>query len=127
MENKEVQDVRKKFVVQALIGKIKADNEKTKIKTNVVEGFRKPEKIIKKNNEKEGYTPDVIIETGEKIDLYEIEMHERNYVLEKWRLFSLYSKKGNGSFHIVTPKSNLATLKDMLDVNEIKANIIYFT
>jgi hypothetical protein len=127
MENNVELSARKKFVVQALIGKIKKDNEESKIKTDLVEGFRKPDKIIKKNDEKSGYVPDVMAESDGRVDLYEIEMHERNYTLEKWRLFSLFSRKTNGSLNIVVPKSNLDTLKNMLDDNKIHANIIYYT
>ena len=127
MENKEVQNARKKSVVQALISKIKQDNIDSTIKTDLIEGFRKPEKIIRKDTDMNGYVPDVVSEMDGRIDLYEIELHEKNYLLDKWRLFSLYSKKSKGSFNIITPKTNLDKLKDVLDMNKIHANIIYYT
>jgi len=127
MDNREVKNERKKVVVQSLIGHIKKDSMDSKIKTNLVEGFRKPDKILRKGkDDTNGYVPDVISEKEGSVDLYEIEMSERDYQLEKWRLFSLYSLKSKGKFNIVTPKNKIDHLKDMLDEHKIHANIIYF-
>jgi hypothetical protein len=128
MERKTEEYVKKKIIAQSLIEKIKSENQDSVIKTNVVEGYKKPYKILKKENQQTGFVPDVISEEkGGKTDLYEIELDERNYVLDKWRLFSLYSKKTRGSFSIVTPESKMDLLKDMLKLNQIRAKIIYFS
>lgn len=118
----------KKIVVQALIDKIEKENVSSEIKTQVVEGYDRPEKITKKNGDQEkGYIPDLISESTWKTNLYEIELDENNYILEKWRLFSLYSKKAKGSFIIVTPKDKLEQVRNMLKSNQISAGLIYFT
>jgi hypothetical protein len=126
MENKTVETAKKKSIAEALIGQIKEKDEKSRIKTNIIEGFQQPEKITVESDGKTDYVPDVVSETGDQLDLYEIEIYEQNYVIEKWRKFSDYSYDTNGSFHIVVPKSHLDTLKDILDLNKIHANIIYF-
>jgi hypothetical protein len=126
MENKSIDTTSKKPIAQALIGQIKEKNEKSRIKTAIVEGFRQPEKITVESDGKKEYVPDMVSETDDRRDLYEIELYEQNYVLEKWRTFSDYSAEANGSFNIVVPRPNMDTLKDMLDLNEIEANIIYY-
>jgi hypothetical protein len=126
MENKTVETTQKKSIAEALIGQIKEKDEKSRIKTSIVEGFQQPEKITVESDGKIDYVPDVVSETGDQLDLYEIEIYEQNYVIEKWRKFSDYSSDANGSFNIVVPKSHLNTLKDILDLNRIHANIIYF-
>ena len=118
---------RKKIVVQALIDKIETEDKSREIKTQVVEGYKKPEKITIKDTDHKGYTPDLISEASNRTDLYEVELDEHNYVPEKWRLFSLYSKKTKGNFSIVTPKDNLEQIKNMLRSNQINAKLIYFT
>lgn len=121
-----IEKTRKMNVAQALIGKIREEHEESKIRTGILDDFKDPEKITGKGDRKKGFVPDVVSETGEGTDLYEIELYEQNYVLEKWRTFSDFSQNANGSFNIVVPKSNMDTLKDMLDLNEIHANIIYY-
>jgi hypothetical protein len=117
----------KKIIVQAIIDKIENENQAHEIKTHIVEGYNTPEKIAKKNSDKEGYTPDVIsVITGRK-DLYEVELDANNFILEKWRLFSLYSRKSNGNFNIVTPKENLEQVRNLLKSNQIHAKLIYFS
>jgi hypothetical protein len=124
---KKVKNGKKKIVVQAIIDKIEKENEVKEIKTQVVEGYNKPEKIIRKNSDQEGYTPDVISVHSSREDLYEVELDKDGYILEKWRLFSLYSKKSNGYFSIVTPKDNLKQVRNLLNTNQISAKLIYFS
>jgi hypothetical protein len=118
---------KKKIVAQALIQKIETDNTDSQIRTHIVEGYRKPERIVLKDTMQEGFVPDVMAETTGKKDLYEIELNEHQYTLEKWRLFSLYCKKSKGSFSIITPKEKLDHIKNLLDVNQIHARLIYYT
>jgi transcriptional/translational regulatory protein YebC/TACO1 len=124
---KKADNSTKKIVVQAIIDKIENEDEVNEIKTQIVEGYKKPEVIAQKNSDQEGYTPDVIsVHTGRK-DLYTVELDAENFVLEKWRLFSLYSKKSNGNFSIVTPKDNLEQVRNLLKTNQIHAKLIYFS
>jgi hypothetical protein len=124
---KKTQNGKKKIVVQALITKIENDHQSTEIKTRIVEGYARPERITMKDSDQEGYMPDVISESNDWTNLYEIELDENNYILEKWRLFSLYSKKAKGNFSIVLPKDKLEQVKNMLQSNNIKARLIYFS
>jgi hypothetical protein len=119
--------MKKKLVVEALIKKLKNEDDAGDIKTILVEGYARPEKIIKKNNGQKGYMPDLISENKGRKNLYEVELDEENYVLEKWKLFSLYSKKSNGKFSIITPENKLELLQDMLKLNQINARLIYFS
>ncbi len=127
MENKTVETARKQPIAQALVGQIQEKNEKSRIKTNILEGFRQPEEIAVESDHQKVYVPDVVSETDDRLDLYEIELYAQNYTLDKWRKFSDYSAHTNGSFSIVVPKSHMDTLKDLLDLNKIHANIIYYT
>jgi len=124
---KNVENGKKKLVVQALIEKIEGEEKPTDIKTQVVEGYKKPERITLKDSDLAGYIPDVISESSGWTNLYEIELDENNYILEKWRLFSLYCKKAKGIFSIITPKDKLERVKDMLNSHRIHAKLIYFT
>jgi hypothetical protein len=124
---KKAENGKKKIVVQALITKIENDHQSTEIKTRIVEGYERPERIAVKDSDHEGYMPDVISESNDWTNLYEIELDEKNYILEKWRLFSLFSKKAKGNFSIVLPKDKLEQVKNMLQSNNIKARLIYFT
>jgi hypothetical protein len=124
---KQTENGTKKIVVQALIDKIENDHKSIKIKTQLVEGYKRPERITIKDSGQEGYMPDVMSETDDWTNLYEIELDENNYILEKWRLFSLYSKKAKGNFSIVIPKDNLKQVKNLLQSNNINARLIYYT
>ena len=118
--------ISKNLVVKAIIEKAENDYNDVEIKTSLVEGYEKPEKIVIKGNEENGYTPDVLLRSEKNTDLYEVELDE-NYKLDKWRLFSLYSNKQKGNFNIVAPENNLHHLKEALKENQINAKIIYFT
>ncbi|MEA1896816.1 MAG: hypothetical protein U9N53_04045 [Bacteroidota bacterium] len=119
--------ISKNLVVKAIIEKAENDFDDVEIKTSLVEGYEKPEKIIIKGKEENGYSPDVLLRSKKTTDLYEVELEDKNYKLDKWRLFSLYSNKQNGNFNIVAPENNLHHLKEVLKENQISAKIIYFT
>lgn len=124
---KKAADGQKKIVVQALIDKIKNENKPNEIRTHVVEGYKKPERITKKDGDQQGYIPDVIAESTGRTDLFEVELGDEDYVPEKWSLFSLYSKKNKGDFSIITPKDKLEQVRNMVKSNQIDARLIYFS
>jgi len=125
MENKK-NIINKKIVVQAIIDKIENEHDDFEIKTGIVEGYSKPEKIIRKGNQERGYIPDVMLQSEQRTELYEVELDE-DFELDKWKLFSLYISKLKGSFNIVAPEELLPQLRDVLNTEEIKAKIIYFS
>lgn len=93
--------ISKELVVQAIIDKIEKEQENPEIRTLYVKGYKAPNKIITKGNEEKGFTPDVVFSNEDRTELYEIELDEK-IKLNKWRLFSLFSKKENGNLNIVT-------------------------
>jgi len=112
-------------VVKVLIDKIKNEDDGAEIRTKILDGYEKPDKVVIKSGQK-GYIPDVVSITEDRQDLYEVELDENDYKLDKWKLFSLYTKKTHGSFNIIIPKNRLDLIKDVLDLNKINANILYF-
>jgi hypothetical protein len=120
--------IDKKVVVQAIIEKAEKDNNEIKIMTSLLEGYERPDRIVIKGDQGKGYVPDVILKKEGTTDLYEVELGmEKQYELDKWRLFALYSHKQKGNFNIVTPEDNLPRLRELLKENEIKAKILYFS
>lgn len=118
--------VNKAHIVQAIIEKYKKDDDQVNFRTNLLKGYEKPGKIILKGKESEGYTPDVVMESPDRVELFEVEMGKQ-YHPEKWRLFSLFSNKQKGNFNIVTPEEQLPQLREFLDMNHIDAKILYFS
>lgn len=121
-----MEKVNKQHIVQAIIEKYKKEYDHLKFQTGHLKGYEKPGKIILKGNISEGYTPDVVIEGPDRIELFEVEMGKQ-YHPEKWKLFSLFSNKQKGNFNIVTPEEQLEQMRELLDMNKIDAKILYFS
>jgi len=119
-------NVSKKIVVQAIIDKVENEQQDVTIKTGVVEGYPTPEKITDGSDEKKGYTPDVVLQSGEQTELYEVEL-ENEYELDKWKVFSHFTTDQDGNFNIVAPEESLPKVRETLKSNNINAKIIYFT
>ena len=118
--------VKKELIVQAIIEKYKKDYDQVNFQTGLLQGYEKPGKIILKGKDSEGYTPDVVMEGPDRVELFEVEMGKQ-YHPEKWRLFSLFSNKQKGNFNIVTPEEQLPEMREFLDLNKIDAKILYFS
>jgi hypothetical protein len=118
--------INKKIVVQAIIDKIENENDDFEIKTGIVEGYNRPEKIIRKGDQEKGYVPDVMMQNDRKTELFEVELDE-DFELDKWKLFSLYSTKLKGNFNIVAPEEILPKVREVLHSEHINARIIYFS
>jgi hypothetical protein len=118
--------VNKELIVEAIIEKYKKDYDQVNFQTGLLQGYENPGKVILKGNDSEGYTPDVVMESPERVELFEVEMGEK-YHPEKWRLFSLFTNKQNGNFNIVTPEEQLPQMREFLDMNKIDAKILYFS
>ena len=126
MENK-TRELRKKFVVQAIVNKIEKESPGCKIKTDFIPGYPNPAKLVNNDKQDEGFVPDLVSETDGKQNIYEVELDENEYSPKKWRLFSLFSRKANGDFNIVVPENKLDGMKYLLTENKISAKLIYFT
>jgi hypothetical protein len=118
--------VNKELIVQAIIEKYKKEFDQVNFQTGLLQGYEKPGKVILKGNDSGGYTPDVVMEGPDRVELFEVEMGE-HYHPEKWRLFSLFSNKHKGNFNIVTPEEQLPQMREFLDLNNIDAKILYFS
>lgn len=118
--------INKKIVVQAIIDKIENENDDFEIKTGIVEGYTRPDKIIHKGDQDKGYIPDVVMQNDEKTELFEVEL-DQDFELDKWKLFSLYTNKMKGNFNIVAPEEILPQVRQVLNTENIKAKIIYFS
>jgi hypothetical protein len=117
--------VSKKIVAEAIIQKAEEDYEDVKIMTSMVEGFEKPDTIMNKDQEKEGFTPDVMLRSNDVTELFEIELSQ-DFKLEKWKLFSKFSNSKKRSFSIVTQEEHVNPLRNFLNQNHIEARILYF-
>jgi len=120
-----MQTIQKEHVVKAVINKFNAEDDDLKFQTRLLDGYEDPGKIAIKGKESEGFVPDVVMEGSEKIDVFEVEMGKQ-YHPEKWRLFSLYSRKQKGQFRLVTPEQEASQMREFLDMNNISAKILYF-
>lgn len=124
METK--QNISKEIVAQAIIETIEKKDKNPEIKALYVKGYETPSKIVTKGKEEKGYTPDVVYNNEEFTELYEIELNKK-VELNKWRLFSLFTKRGNGNLNIVTHEEYLPHFRELLKTNSIKnVKLIYF-
>ena len=127
MEKRTSNEDNRKLVVQALITRIEDKNKESEIRTSLVEGYKKPVKIVEEGENRKGYVPDITSKADDQIDLYEIELDpEKDGLVDKWRLFSIYTDETQGNLNIVTPKNKLDQIKGLLKENQIRARIIYF-
>ncbi len=123
--SKKPKEINKRLVVQAIIEKIEADNENAEIKTSFMQGYEVPGKIIHKGQEEKGYYPDVMACQEKKTEIYSIELAPEP-ALDKWRIFSLFSKKEHGTLNLVIPEVHLPFFRKQISANNIHAKLIYF-
>ena len=118
--------ISKKMVVMAIIEKVEKEYDDAQIRTPLIEGYDKPARIGLKGKAEEGYVPDMVLRRKDATELYCVEL-EKDYQVNKWRLFSLYTMKEKGNLHIVAPEAHLPQLKEALNENSINARILYFS
>jgi hypothetical protein len=118
--------IHKKHIVQAIIDKYEKDSDQVRFHTNLLQGYEKPGRVVLKGSDSPGYTPDVVMEGPDRVELFEVETG-KHYFPDKWRVFSLFSTKVNGNFNIVTHEEQLPQLREFLDMNKIDARILYYT
>lgn len=118
-------NISKEVVIQAIIEVIEREHENPEIRALHMKGYEAPYKIIRKGKDPEGFVPDVMYHHENRTELYEVEL-DKKVKLGKWRLFSLFSKKGKGKLNIITPKEHLPRFRELLKSNDIHAKLIYF-
>jgi hypothetical protein len=98
--------ITKEIVARAVIDEIEKDDEKKKIETGLAKNYYNPATIVWKSSQN-GFIPDIKVSSSKgKSDIYEIEISD-NYNEEKWKLFSLYTKKSHGRFYLIVPESKV--------------------
>jgi len=116
--------INKAEVVKSLIHTIEEKRSLNTIKTKHIDKLDNPEKICL-NDENQVYVPDIEAVYDEATTLYEIEL-DNKMPIEKWRLFSLYSRKKNGSFYLVVPDFLKDNIKKVIKDKEINAGLMFF-
>ena len=118
------QAIDKTMVARAVVAKIEDETKPKSVKTTLIKEYEEPGKIsLKEKNE--SFTPDITALYDKSTSIYEIELTDQ-VSIDKWRLFSLYAKKNNGSLFLVVPDYLKDTVKKEIEDENINAGIIYF-
>ncbi len=117
-------EINKSMVSRAIIIKLEKERNPNEIRTNHLTGYNSPIRIPKENND-EGYTPDITAVYDNETIIYEIELSQKMPV-DKWRSFSKHAKEHKGSFYLVVPNNLKDNVKSELKKNEVNAGLITF-
>lgn len=117
--------IDKSKVSQVIISKIRNDRNPEVIRAAHLEEYESPEKISSGTG-KQFFVPDIEAVYEKEIVVYEIELINKIKV-DKWRAFSKYVRKSNGSFYLVVPKHLKEFMKKELEDNDVNAGIITFS
>jgi hypothetical protein len=114
-----ITSVTKEQVAQAIITQLEEQDNKISIKTGLFKTYKSPPKIIQKSINA-AYYPDIQITTSDgHINIYEIELNTKINI-EKWRVFSLFTKLKQGELFIIVPEPNLSAIKRIIVENNFK-------
>lgn len=116
--------IDKSMVSQAIISNIINKRNPKEIRASHLNEYNSPEKIPT-NSGIETYVPDIEAVYEKENTVYEIELNDKVKV-NKWRAFSKYVRKSNGSFYLVVPKPLKEFVKKVLEDNAINAGVITF-
>ena len=110
------------LIIDTLIQKVKLEEGVVKIRSRFGKEYERPDRIRIKGKKKQ-FTPDLVIESGNRTDLYIVEQ-EAKFDVEKWRLLSLYTSKLHGDLYILAPRDYEVFITRKLEENKISARII---
>jgi len=116
--------IDKSMVSHAIITKIRNDRNPKVIRAAHLEEYESPEKISL-NPSDQSFVPDIEAVYEKENIVYEIELNNKIKV-NKWRAFSKYVRKSNGSFYLVVPKQLKEFIKKELEENDVNAGVITF-
>jgi len=116
--------VNKSAVSRAIISKITIDRSPKEIRTDHLDGFKKPVHVASITSTN-SFAPDIEVVYENSNIVYEIELNN-NMEVEKWQSFSKYVKQKNGSFYLVVPKQMKELVKKELEEKEVNAGVITF-
>jgi hypothetical protein len=117
-------NIDKPMVSRAIISKISSERNPKIIKALHLEEYESPEKISLSPGEK-SFVPDIEAVYERENIVYEIELNDK-IMVNKWRTFSKYVRKSNGSFYLVIPRQLKDFIKKELEDNSINAGVITF-
>lgn len=112
-------------IIDTLIEKLKLEKGVVKIRSRFGKEYERPDKIMIKGKKKQ-VTPDLVIQSRDRTDMYIVEL-EANFDVDKWRLLSLYTSKLHGDLNILAPKDYETFISKKLEELHISARIIPFT
>jgi len=112
-------------IIDTLIHKVRLEKGLVKIRSRFGKEYERPERIRIKGKKKQ-VTPDLVIESGDRTDMYIVEL-EASFEMEKWRLLSLYTRQLHGSLYIIAPVDYEALISRKLEEFKITARIIPFS
>jgi hypothetical protein len=116
--------INKTEVTKSLIHLLKEERHPEVIKAKDIDSLDTPDKVALKSN-KQAYVPDVTAIYENSKTLYEIEL-DNTMPVDKWRLFSLYARKNNGSFYLVVPDYLKDDIKREIKEKDINAGVMFF-
>jgi hypothetical protein len=117
--------IDKSKLSQVIISKIRNDRNPDVIRAVHLKEFESPEKISLSSGN-QYFVPDIEAVYENEIIVYEIELTNK-IMVDKWRAFSKYVRKSNGSFYLVVPKQLKEFMKKELEDNDVNAGIITFS
>lgn len=117
------QNITKEMVSLAVVSKIKNDNPQ-QIRAEHIEKYEDPESVTDTGSGKT-YTPDMLVYYERGIDIYEIELDDKQSV-DKWKSFESFAKKNNGYLYIIVPEDIKQDTSKIIISENINAGIIYF-
>jgi hypothetical protein len=112
-------------IINTLIQNVKTEEGVVNIRSRFGKEYERPDSIRIKGKKKQ-ITPDLVIESGERTDMFIVEL-AANFDVEKWRLLSLYTRQLHGSLYILAPMDYEAFISRKLEEFNISARIIPFT
>ena len=120
-----MKEVRKDVILEALIDEIMNNSEtEPELKTNIIGGYKKPQKIRKSGSEN-SFIPDLVVERDNRSDCYSIEFDE-NLDKQKLQILYAFARQNNGDLFVVLPEDKKKEIKDKLVDCQVSANIIKF-
>jgi len=115
----------KTTLTRVVISKILDERNPDTIKAMHVPGYDNPDKIIDEEHNV-SFVPDITAFFDNEAHVYEIELEKNNMPTDKWKLFSAYAKKNNGSLFLLVPDYIKEDIKKELYAKNINAGVIYF-
>ena len=122
-KNEKLMDQLKRGILEAVVDYIKEEGV-TNIQTRL-DGYENPAKIVWKKSQN-GHFPDIFAESKNTIFLFEVPEAdgELKQQLDKWRLFTAFSKQKNAQFYVVVKDNQENRVKKFLDENGISASVL---